>query len=290
MNHKAASQPLGFFLITFLVTWSFWFAAAHVSSREGTEQLLGLLVLSGLLGPLIASLVMIGRSKDPALWRDYWDRLINLKRIRPATVPLMLFLMPAAVLVSALVSLLFGRPAAQFAFTLQFGFSAGCVPVLLILCLAPALEEMGWRGYGMDSLRRRVGLFPAFLWFAPLWAFWHTPLFFIRGYYHHELLSHWVHAANFFASVLPMGFIINWLYYRNRRSVVACFLFHLSADIGMSIFPVDQFTKCIVTIVLILAATAIAVADRKFLLRENASPGVGGSGPVRIAIAGRISS
>jgi len=271
MDRMTAYKPSGFYLIAFLISWSFWFAAAHFSYREGTEQLSGLLVISGLLGPFIGAMIMIGRSKNPELWRDYRDRLLNLKRIKPATVPLMLLLMPAAILVSALISLLFGRPAAQFAITLQFGFSAGFVPVLLILFLAPALEEMGWRGYGMDSLRSRFGLSGAFLWFALLWALWHAPLFFIRHYYHHELLSNWVHVANFFVSIFPMAFIINWLYYRNQRSIVVCFLFHLSADIGMSIFPVEQFTKCLVTAVLILAAAAIAVADRKFFLTESAS-------------------
>ncbi len=271
MNCKIAYKPFGFYLIAFLISWCCWFAAAGLSYREGTEQLSGLLVILGLLGPFLAAMVMIGRAKSPGLWKDYLDRLVNLKRIEPATVPLTLFLMPAAILFSAFISLLFGRPASQFAVTLHFGFSAGFVPVLLILFLAPALEEMGWRGYGMDSLRSRFGLFAAFLWFPVLWALWHVPLFFIRHYYHHELLSNWVHAANFFASIFPMAFIINWLYYRNRRSIIACFLFHLSADIGMSIFPVEQFTKCIVTAVLILAAAAIAAADRKFLLGENAS-------------------
>jgi membrane protease YdiL (CAAX protease family) len=49
---------------------------------------------------------------------------------------------------------------------------------------APAVEELGWRGYGMDSLRSCFSLFTASLYFALLWALWHLPLFFINNYYH----------------------------------------------------------------------------------------------------------
>jgi hypothetical protein len=73
---------------------------------------------------------------------------------------------------------------------------------------------------------------------------------------------------NFWVSVVPMAFLINWLYYRNNRSVIACFLFHLSADIAMSVFPLEQFTRCIVTALLLLIAAAIVLADRKLFFGE----------------------
>jgi hypothetical protein len=69
-----------------------------------------------------------------------------------------------------------------------------------------------------------------------------------------------------------MAFIINWLYYRNNRSIVACFLFHLSANISLSFIPVEQFTKGIVTVLVLLIATGIIVADRQ-LFFEAPAPG-----------------
>jgi membrane protease YdiL (CAAX protease family) len=267
-KQKTIYQPAPFFLVAFLVTWTAWFITAYLSFQEGMQGFQDLFMLIGLCGPFIATLVMFHRSKSAALWKDYLDRIVNLRRINPATVPVMLFLFPIVIILSILLSLAFGQSAAQFALSLQFGFSAGFMPVLLILFLAPALEELGWRGYGMDSLRSRSALFTATLWFALLWALWHLPLFFINHYYHHQLLSNWLYFANFWVSVIPMAFIINWLYYRNNRSIIACFLFHLSADITMSVFPLGQFTKCIITVVLLGIAAVIVFADKKLFFER----------------------
>ncbi len=269
MNIKITYKPVAFFVITFLITWSAWFIAAYFSYQEGMGGLQALFMMPGLFAPFIAAMIMIYRSKSPELRRDYWDRLWNSKRIRLATVPIMLLLMPAVILVSILLSLLFGKSVDQFGIVQQFSFSAGPMPVLLLLIFVPALEEMGWRGYGVDSLRSRFNLFSTSLWFGLLWALWHLPMFFVRHYYQNELLSNWVYTANFWVSIFPVAIIINWLYYRNNRSIIACFLFHLSVDLASEIFQVEQFTKCIGTVVLILIAVLIVIADRKLFFEEK---------------------
>jgi hypothetical protein len=62
------------------------------------ERLQPLFMMPGLCAPFIAAMIMIHRSKSPELWRDYWDRLLNFKRVKSATVPVMLLLMPAVIL------------------------------------------------------------------------------------------------------------------------------------------------------------------------------------------------
>jgi len=152
---------------------------------------------------------------------------------------------------------------------LQLGASVGFLPFVVILVLAPALEEAGWRGYGMDSLRSRSMLFVATLWFAVLWAFWHLPLFFINHYYHHEILSNWILVANFFVSIVPMAFIVTWLYYRNNRSIIACFLFHLSSDLAIGSIQAKEYTKCIATVLLVVVAVVIVLRERKLFFEEK---------------------
>jgi membrane protease YdiL (CAAX protease family) len=267
MNAKVTYRPAQFFLIAYIVTWTIWFTDAYFSWYGGTEGLLGLLMFLGLCGPFIAAIIMFWRLKSPELWSDYRDRLFSLRRIDPVTLPLILFLVPAVMCAAIGISLFFGRSPDQF--TILLGSSFVALPSLIGLFLAPALEEAGWRGYGMDSLRSRSTLFVASLWFALLWAFWHTPLFFISGFYHHSLLTSWIYTANFFVSVIAMAFIINWLYYRNNRSIVACFLFHLSANVAMSFIPAEQFTKCIISVLLLLVAAAIVMGDRKRFFEEQ---------------------
>jgi membrane protease YdiL (CAAX protease family) len=271
-GRKIAWRPAQFFLIAFLITWTCEFSAAYFSYRDGMQGLQDLFLLLGILGPFLATLVMFRWTGNSRLWKDYLDRIVNTRRIRPSDLPVMLFLFPVVIVLGVLVSLAFGQSASQLALTLDFGFSAGFMPVILILIYAPSFEELGWRGYGMDSLRSGRTLFSATLVFAVLWALWHLPLFFINNYYHHQLLSNGLYFANFWISVIPMAFLINWLYYRNNRSVIACFLIHLSADISMSVFALEQFTKCIVTVLLLIGAAAIVLADKKFFFDREPYP------------------
>jgi membrane protease YdiL (CAAX protease family) len=269
MIPRITYKPVQFFLIAYLITWTAWFAAAYFSYQEGMEGFESLLMIAGLSGPAIATLVMFRRAKNPDLWRDYRDRLVSIRRIDWRTLPIILFLFPAAEVLAICISLLFGYSPDQFTVVLQLGASAGFLPFVVILILAPALEEAGWRGYGMDSLRSRSTLVVATLWFAILWAFWHLPLFFINHYYHHEILSDWILVANFFVSVFAMAFMVNWLYYRNNRSVIACFLFHLSSDLAIGSIQAEEYTKCITTVVLVAIAVVIVFFDRKMFLEKG---------------------
>ena len=270
MESKTVYHPQAFFLLTYLISWSCVAAAVYASYTNGTAETIFILFLAAACGPLLASLIMHYRSHSPALWKDYKDRIVNLRRINPKTLPLIFLLMPAAMLASIVVSLLFGQSAEQFTLTPQGSFSMG-VPVLFIMILIPTLEELGWKGYGVDSLRSRFDLFRTSLLFGALWALWHAPMFFIKNTYMNGLLSSPFYAANYFISIFALAFILNWLFYQNNRSIVACALFHICADITAEIFAVTQFTKCIDTAFLLVIAVVIVLADRGFFF-ENETP------------------
>ncbi len=257
-------RPAQFFLITFLITWVSWFIAAYFSYQPGQELYQLLFMLPGLFGPFIAALSLTLVSGDKALQKDFWDRLWNLKRIRPIFLPISLLLMPVVLVVATLLSLLFGQSLEQFKFASQFSFSAAFFPVVLILILAPTLEELGWRGYGMDSLRARYGLLPATLLFAVFWALWHLPLYFVNHYYQNELwTTNPIYAFNFMVSVFPAAILMTWVYYRNNRSIVACILFHFMLDLSSEIFQTTQFTKCIITVILIAVSVGVIWGDKE---------------------------
>jgi len=265
-------KPAPFFLIAFAVTWFFWFVDAYFSGNGGSQALQGLLVFLGICGPAAAALIMFWLTRSPELWSDYRDRLVSLRHIDLRTLPFILFLFPALICTAIALSLPFGGSPGQFA--ILFGPAIMTLPALTGIFLAPALEEAGWRGYGVDSIRSRFSLFFTSVSFGLLWAFWHTPLFFITGFYHNSLLSSWLFTANFFASTVVMAFLVNWIFYRNNRSIIACFLLHLSADVSMSIIPAEQFTRCVVTVLMFLVAAAIVIGDRDLFFKRTA-PGIG---------------
>jgi CAAX protease family protein len=258
MHPDVRYEPVRFYLLTYCFSWLPWIAAAWCSFRPGLEWLDQLLMLAGLLGPLVSALVCLRRERRQELWRDFKDRLVNLQRLNWRYLPVTFLLMPAAAIIAIRISLSFGRSATQFAL----------IPNLLamvpLMFLAPTLEELGWRGYGVDALRARFGMWPATLLFAALWAIWHVPLFFINHTYQHDLLLlSPVYVANFFVSVIPAAIIANWLYYKHRRSIPAAILFHFMLDAVAEAFRIEQFTKCIVTVVFLAVAILMMVWDRR---------------------------
>jgi len=263
---RVTYKPAPFFLIAFLVAWFFWFADAYFSRNGGSQALQGLLIFLGICGPAAAALILFRQAGSPELWSDYRDRLVSLRRIDQRMLPFIILLFPAMICIGIGISLLFGGSPDQF--TILFTPSFMTIPALTGIFLAPALEEAGWRGYGVDSLRSRSSLFVTSVSFGLIWAFWHTPLFFISGFYQNSLLSSWLFTTNFFVSTVVMAFLVNWIFYRNNRSIVACFLFHLSADVSMSFIPAEQITKCMVTVLMFLVAVVIVIGDKNLFFEE----------------------
>jgi membrane protease YdiL (CAAX protease family) len=166
--------------------------------------------------------------------------------------------MPLAAYAAIWLAVKLGRPASQLSLIPNL---IGMIPIMF---LAPLFEELGWRGYGVDALRARLGMGATTAVFAILWALWHLPLFLINHTYQHDLwLGSPVYVANFFVSVLPAAVIANWLYYKHRRFIPAAILFHFMLDAVAESFALEQFTKCIITAVFIAVAVAVVLLDRK---------------------------
>ena len=249
-------KPFQFFLITILGTWLSWFSVAYLSHRDGNKALQLILGIVGLCVPFIVSISMIYGSKSHELIRDFWERLF-LFRLSSKSLILIFAVIPAAFFLSTAISLLFGKSATQFTFASQFNVMKGwsILGLVIALVLAPAVEELGWRGYGVDSLRSHFNLFYTSMLFAILWGLWHLPLFFIKGYYHHELWNlHIVYVINFFVSLFPAVILFNWIFYHSARSIPAVILVHAMINALAVLFQTEQLTKCIFTILLCLIA------------------------------------
>lgn len=253
-------RPFKFFLITTLITWAMWFTAAYFSFHEELTAYKYAFVVLGLVAPFAVALFMIYGSGNDEMKRDFSNRLFNLRLIKSKYLLIILLTMPVAVVLAVAVSLLFGQPVTQLALSPGFSLAgfAG-VQLLISIILAPTLEETGWRGYGVDSLRKKGrSLFISTLIFGAVWALWHLPLFLIKGYYHYEMLhTNIVYAVNFIVIVFTLAFLANWIFYRNNRSIPGNILFHIMANLCVSIFQIAEFTKCIVTVILLLFSVVV---------------------------------
>ena len=253
-------KPVRFFLLTYALTWLPWFGAAWFSYRPDGEVPDLALSLLGLFGPFLSALLLL--RGDAALWRDFKDRLVDLRRLNWLYLPVTILIMPAASYAAIWLSVRMGRPASQLSLVPNL---AAMIPLMF---LAPILEELGWRGYGVDALRAKLGMRAAAWTFAVLWALWHAPLFFIDHTYQHDLvLQSPVYVANFFVSVLPAAILANWLYEKHRRFIPAAILFHFMLDAVAEGFAIEPFTKCLVTGAFIAVAALVMLLDRKSFAR-----------------------
>lgn len=261
MERPYQYRPALFFLLAYVLTWIPWLVGVYLGSVPGLDVYAPLFSFVGLLGPIGAALFLVFTSGSGALKRDFKDRLVNLRRIRPIYAIAAVVVPFMVILLSIWLSLAFGQSVDQFQLS---GGGNLLAMIVLALVLAPIMEETGWHGYGVDSLRTETGVLRATLLFGVLWSAWHAPLFLIDGTYQNALtrMGSPLFVANFFVSVIPAAIIANWFYYRNGRSIALAIFLHAMLNAASVLLNAGQVAKCIATLLYGAIAAALIVADR----------------------------
>ena len=263
-------RPLRFYITCFAVTWIFWIFAAVVSKSANDNGISALLMLLGLTAPAITAVITILTSGNKALKADLRRKLIGFYRIKPLSIIGAIFGFMVIVALSILLSVLAGQSLEQFSFTEDFSFSVGGTSALLTILLAAVIEEVGWRGYGEDSVASYFSWFTESVIFGFVWALWHLPLFCIKGTYHYGLQELGVlYVLNFLIGVIPLGFLTTWVYVKNNRSMLACIIFHLFVNTMQEKIAMTPQTKCVETIIIFFAAAIIVLTNKKMFFEKQ---------------------
>ena len=263
-------RPVRFYITCFVTTWIFWIAAAFISRFENDNGISMILMLFGLLSPAVTAITTVLTSKNKTLKQDLKRKIIGFYRIKPLSILAGIIGFMTIVLLSILLSLLFGQSMDQLSFTEDFSFSIGGTSALLTILLAAVIEEIGWRGYGEDSVAAYFSWFTESIIFGFVWALWHLPLFWIEGTYHYGLRELGIgYVLNFLISVSPMGFLTTWVYVKNNRSMLACIIFHLFVNTMQEKIAMTPQTKCVETIVVFMAAALIVATNKKIFFAQD---------------------
>lgn len=269
MSVKHYQHPGLFYTLSTAIPWGLWFAVAYLSHASPNEHpiLVAILGLLGLLAPLIIALRLI--MPNEVLRKDVFGRLFNFEGIKLTYLLVTFLLMPASILAAQLISLLFGYGLEQFQIRGGFTFTSGVFPVWVLLIVAPLIEELAWHTYGTDCIRNRFNLLNTSLLFALFWGIWHFPLSFIKDYYHSNLVeTGLIYSANFFLSLFPFVLIMNWLYYKTDRNIIAPIIFHISAGYFNEIFFTHPMSKVIQTVLLLALSAYLIIRDRAFFFNR----------------------
>jgi hypothetical protein len=265
-------KPHQWVALTLGLTWVPWAVAIVLGAGQeeveaySFQGVVFAFAIVGLFGPTIASLIMIFRSGSQALKADFKDRLFNLRRIIPRFLVLTIVLPPLVVSTAIGISLLFGQSIDQFSLTADTNeLGKLFMMVLLTMILAPIFEEMGWRGYGVDSFRSKLSPLKMSLAFGVFWALWHAPLFLMPGTYHYGLaqMDSPIYVINFLVGVVGVVIVVNWLFYKNNRSIPAAAVAHSALNASGVLLAATPTSDLISTGVFFAVALVVVLLDRK---------------------------
>lgn len=176
-------------------------------------------------GPLLAAVIVVVATTGRAALRDLLGRLL-LWRVDPrwwvaAVSPGLLLLVTLAGLRLAGQEI----PASSD-FPLAGSDKYGLLLALAVWLAAGLGEEVGWRGYALPQLQRRLSPLAATLALAPLWWLWHFEFFVTEAGLGIDDPVLWVAFVAYLLEITCVAIVLTWLYNRSRGSLLLVVVWH----------------------------------------------------------------
>ncbi|MBU1048501.1 CPBP family intramembrane metalloprotease [Candidatus Bipolaricaulota bacterium] len=162
----------------------------------------------------------------------------------------LLWLIPAALLKPGLFAI-------SYAVMLWMGVSlpthqlGGAALLALVFFLSALAEELGWMGYAVGQMERRIQALGAGIVLGLIWAGWH-----IIPFLQADRSLSWIGWQCLY--LVSSRILIVWIFNNTGRSVFVAALFHASGNLSWQLFPVQRsaydprITGSIATLVAIL--------------------------------------
>ena len=175
--------PYQFFVVTFAWSWLIWLplVLAGAGIIPLGKNLLSVLTVPwislGVFGPAVGAFYCLQTLSGKGAVRQYLRGLPDLR------FGWLAWLAPPLVLggttwLAWILPELWGVPRLKMLLPSVWAF----LPYLMMMIfLGGGQEELGWRGYILDPLEKRLGPWLGNLVLGVVWAVWHLPLFFIPG-------------------------------------------------------------------------------------------------------------
>jgi membrane protease YdiL (CAAX protease family) len=219
---------LGFFLLTFSLTWIAWAASALLAPGDGgVFGVGGPVFILGVFAPALVAVALTGRAEGRAGVRRLLAR-IGQWRVEARWYAFALGYFATVKLAAALIHRLatgawptFGDPPWML-----------MLAAIVLSTWVQAGEEVGWRGYALPRLAAHLGLGGASLLLGVLWALWHLPLFFMTG-----SGSDGQSFPLYLLHVTALSVAMAWLYWKTGGSLLLVMVMHASVNNTAALVP-----------------------------------------------------
>ena len=230
-----------YFIYTFAITWLVEIGAMILGKMIPGFPAGAVAPLGG-VGPVVAAVILVSGDPDPAFRKDYWRRVIDMRRIGLAGWAVIVLAVPVMTVLAVVMSAIFnGTPLAlALESPLQGAPQRVLALVVFTLFFGPIPEELGWRGYAQPGLQQRFSPLAASMLLGGVWALWHVPLFFVPGTYQYRLgagtITFWFYLLN----LIPVAVVYGWLFAITKRSTLAAVLFHFMGNFVGELFALPE--------------------------------------------------
>jgi len=209
-NWAARHDLVLFFVLAYLLSWVLW--PLVILNPTSTP----LVPFGPLIAAVVVSLLAGGR-------RELWALLRQLTRWRVHPIWYVIALLgPLGVAgVAAALAIAAGAPMQRSGAYTNLG--AVGYTFLSTIIVVGLFEEVGWRGFALPRLERRLDAIWAALVLGVLWALWHLP----------ELISDPTRQRpplQFLVWVLALSVIFTWLYNSTNGSLPIVIICHAAID------------------------------------------------------------
>lgn len=227
---KKTNFPYRFFVVTFIWSWLLWtplvLAGAGILSIPPAAS--SPISMLGAFGPAAGAFFSIRTLEGKDALRQFLHGIFDLKfGWRAWLIPFLV--LGGIAWASWILPELLGAPRLPSLLPSIWIFPFN---TLIMIFLGGGQEEIGWRGYILETMEEKLGPWLGNLILGIVWGVWHLPLFFIPG-----LSQTFMPFASFMLITIGNSWFLAWVHHSSGKKPLAAMVAHGWANSYISLFP-----------------------------------------------------
>ncbi len=265
MKNTDARNLTVYFILTYALFWVLLVCTGLAISLDAPKSLIDLMKTISSWSPTLVVLLLFKRLYPGTTFRKYLKSQFS-GMVRASTFIVTLVLQLSLVILAVAALSIVNSPTPS---SISFVGIAPLIPALFSdLTTGATGEEIGWRGYALNTLQKQHSPLKASLILGIIWGLWHLPLMLLSGEIGIDLV---IYMAAFLVAILSFSVIITFFYNKSRNILIAMWL-HLCFNFSMKIFAVDLLALLqYVSAAYFVAAVFVVAFHRKEMATKQPS-------------------
>lgn len=223
-------EVIVYLITTFLFTWIFW----GIAFTSTSLSLNGLFRIVGSFMPSIMSIIFTGYYHGVNGIKKLLKKL-TIWRINPFFYAFAFLYTAMSIYIPSFICSIIGVNYKIHINNYVSGFQLTS-PLMILICFFAAMifggpvgEELGWRGFVLPKLQKKVNPLISSIILGTIWASWHIPMF----YFH--VTGYDISFISYLLETIWLTTLFTWLYNNTKGSLLIIILYHSFDNFIMAI-------------------------------------------------------